>query len=88
MYSHLAELGVDHVDIRHANILEAPVCPPGWPSLVSPMTGHPYRFRIVDFDNSRKTNLSLQVFAAYHRGYVVRMLDGLMLGYIIEPWHL
>lgn len=88
MYSHLSELGVDHVDIRYANILEAPVCPPGWPSLISPMTKQPYRFRIVDFDNARKTNRSTQMSARYNYDYVVRLLDGLQLGYIIEPWDL
>ncbi len=86
MYSHLSRLGIDHIDIRHANILEAPLCPPGWPCLVSPVTNMAYRYRLVDFDNSRKTDRPLHVFNLYYEQYVKRILVGLPLGYIIEPW--
>ncbi|KAJ3535023.1 hypothetical protein NM688_g7037 [Phlebia brevispora] len=88
MYSHLVQLGVDHVDIRYANILEAPVCPPGWPSLMSPLTNNAYRYRLVDFGNSCKTNRAVKLFSVYYRSYVRRLLNGLKMGYIIEPWQL
>ena len=83
---HLVTLGVDHIDIRHANILEIPPCPPGWPTLISPISKRPYHFRIIDFDNSRKTNRPRKEFALYYRSYVETLLDGLKLGYIVEPW--
>ncbi|KAF7795798.1 hypothetical protein EIP86_006965 [Pleurotus ostreatoroseus] len=86
MYSHLSLLGIDHVDIRHANILEAPLCPPGWPGLVSPRTNYGYRYRFIDFDNSLKTDRPMYVFNTYYRQYVHRLLGGLPLGYVIEPW--
>ena len=59
MYHHLALLGVDHDDIRHANILYAPDCPPGWPSLVSPFSGNAYRWRLIDFEHAQETNLCI-----------------------------
>ncbi|KAJ3535022.1 hypothetical protein NM688_g7036 [Phlebia brevispora] len=88
MYNHLVELGIDHTDIRHANILEAPICPPGWPSLMSPLTNNAYRYRLVDFDNACKTNRALEFFPGYYQDYVRRLMRGLRMGYVFEPWEL
>ena len=88
MYSHLSHLGVDHVDIRHANILEAPLSPPGWPSLVSPQTNYAYRYRLIDFDNATKTNRPPYAFQEYYGQYINRLMQGLPLGYVFEPWEM
>ena len=79
-------LGVDHVDIRHANILLAPVEAPGWPSRRSPFSKIAYRFRIIDFESARKTNRDLGIFETYYNGWVTRLLRGLQMGCIYEPW--
>lgn len=86
MYTHLAMLGIDHVDIRHANILEAPIYPPGWPSRVSPLSGIHYRFRLVDFERARKTNRGADSFNYYHESWVKRLLNNLPAGYVMEMW--
>ena len=88
MYSDLAQLGMDHVDIRYANILYAPSAPPGLPSLPSPYTGKTYRWRLIDFGNSHKTNQDLERFQIYHYGYVERLFRLLPTGWVIEPWEL
>ena len=84
MYDHLAMLGVDHNDIRHPNILCAPECPPGWPGRVSPWTKKGYRWRLVDFEVSQKTNWDLDVFCRYHEDWVARLLDNLPEGRVLE----
>lgn len=86
MYTHLALLGIDHVDIRYANILQAPESPPGWPSLVSPHSHAPYRWRLVDFERSRKTNRNLEKSIFHAKGWLSRVLDNLPFGDIVEPW--
>ncbi|KAJ3558712.1 hypothetical protein NM688_g756 [Phlebia brevispora] len=86
MYSDLAHLGVDHCDIRWANILYALPSPPSFPSLPSPYSGKTYRWRLVDFDNAQKTNQDLRRFHSYHKCYVGRLLEMLPTGYIVEPW--
>ena len=86
MYTHLMILGIDHVDIRYANILLAPVAAPGWPSLRSPFSHTSYRFRIIDFESARKTNRCFAFFENYHERWLSRLLRGLRLGYIFEPW--
>ncbi|KAJ3558714.1 hypothetical protein NM688_g754 [Phlebia brevispora] len=86
MYSDLAHLGIDHTDIRWANILYAQPSPPGFPSLPSPYTGKTYRWRLIDFDNALKSNDTLQGFYTYHESYVERLLGLLPSGYIVEPW--
>ena len=84
MYTHLAILGIDHVDIRHANILYAPESPPGWPGLYSPFCGRSYRWRLIDFERARKTNWNPQAWSKYHRDWVSRLINGLPLGYTFE----
>ena len=88
MYGHLALLGIDHVDIRHANILYAPECPPGWPTLISPFSGNIYNWRLIDFEASRKTNWDLRGWSAYHESWVERLLEGLPQGYVLDAHHL
>ena len=66
MYKHLARLGVVHIDIRHANILMAPECPQGWPTLLSPFTKRPYRYRLIDFVEARKADWTQEEFKQYH----------------------
>ena len=83
---HLVTLGVDHIDIRHANILEAPQGPPGWPSLASPFVSAAYRYRLVDFELARKTNRDLWIFEQYSKSWVDRLLNALPLGYVLETW--
>ncbi|KAJ3552226.1 hypothetical protein NM688_g4265 [Phlebia brevispora] len=86
VYTHLATLGIDHVDIRYANMRYAPQCPPGWPSLISPYTGLPYRWRLIDFEKAKKTNRRIDAFEVYHQQWVSRILDNLPFGDVVEPW--
>ncbi|CAL1706326.1 unnamed protein product [Somion occarium] len=86
MYSDLAKLGVDHVDIRYFNILRAPEPLPDLPSLPSPFTQRTYNWRLVDFDNSFKTNRPLNMWFGYYHCVLDRLLANLPYGDIYEPW--
>ncbi|KAF9503791.1 hypothetical protein BS47DRAFT_1355858 [Hydnum rufescens UP504] len=50
MYGEIAELGVDHRDIRYSNMLTAPQGPTTLPSLPSPFTGRIYTHRMIDIE--------------------------------------
>ena len=88
MYLHLSDLGIEHTDIRHANILYAPESPPGFPGLPSPFTGKTYRWRLIDFSSSYKTNETVEHMQECYEDYVDRLLLLLPQGYIIEPWEI
>jgi len=100
MYKDLCVLGIEHQDIRHANILHAPTGPNALPGRPSPYlertTGKEVvsQWRLIDFELSKKSNYML-----YWKGHpreavqdppgfdwVVAILEGLPLGYIVEPW--
>ncbi|KAF9505045.1 hypothetical protein BS47DRAFT_580721 [Hydnum rufescens UP504] len=50
IFGEIAELGVDHRDIRYSNILAAPQGPATLPSVPSPFTGRIYTHRIIDIE--------------------------------------
>lgn len=88
MYKHLAKLGIDHKDFRHPNIVMAPHTPDSWPGLVSPWSKKPYRYRIIDFARSRKTNWALIFFSAWHEDWITRLLECIDMGYAVETWEI
>ncbi|KAF8516602.1 hypothetical protein JB92DRAFT_2235402 [Gautieria morchelliformis] len=55
IYSDMSRFGIEHMDIRWRNILAAPAAQQ---STVCPDHGHMHRWRVVDFDLSRKSNHS------------------------------
>ncbi|CAL1698792.1 unnamed protein product [Somion occarium] len=86
LYHDIAELGVDHVDIRWQNILSVPRSPSTLPSLPSPFTGRKYKWRLVDFDRSYKTNRTAAHSYCYHVEYLSALLNGIPYGDAMEPW--
>ncbi|RPD63498.1 hypothetical protein L227DRAFT_599141 [Lentinus tigrinus ALCF2SS1-6] len=56
MYEELVRLGIDHHDIRYPNILLAPTSPPGLEGRCSATLKRPFKFRLVDFEHSARTN--------------------------------
>lgn len=84
LYTHLNHLGIDNIDIRHANILQAPEVPPGWPCLVSPLSHSIYGYRLIDFEMARKTKCDVGIMEVNNERWVTRLLGGLPLGYVFE----
>ncbi|KAK0241407.1 hypothetical protein EDD85DRAFT_818749 [Armillaria nabsnona] len=87
MYNDIGRLCLCHNDIRYSNFLSVlPEDQGGLPSLASPFTGRTYNWRAVDFDLMKKTALSEESFSAYHLGFILRLLDNVPYGCIVEPW--
>ncbi|CAL1698791.1 unnamed protein product [Somion occarium] len=86
LYHDIAELGIDHVDIRWQNILSVGNSPSALPSLPSPFTGRTFKWRLVDFDRSYKTNRTPAFSYGYHIGILSALLDGIPYGDAMEPW--
>ncbi|CAL1706344.1 unnamed protein product [Somion occarium] len=87
IYSDLAQLGVDHCDIRYYNMLSAPSpANSPLPSLPSPFTQRTYGWRLIDFDNACKSNMNPMVFYGYHHDVIARLVYNLPWGVIFEPW--
>lgn len=59
MYADLSAMGICHAGFEYGNVLYAPEDSP-LKSRKSPLWGKPYRFRIIDFDQSTTTNLKKQ----------------------------
>jgi hypothetical protein len=85
VYDDLADLCIDHSDVRYWNILlladdalpSAPVCP---------THGHPHVHRLIDFHRSRKIGFTKKFQQYEHFSHLDRMLAGLHSGHIVEPW--
>ncbi|CAL1706348.1 unnamed protein product [Somion occarium] len=86
LYADLAQLGVDHCDIRYYNILQAPGPDNPLPSLPSPFTQRIHRWRLISFDEACKSNMSPMVFYGYHHDLLARLVYNLPWGEIYEPW--
>ncbi|RPD63490.1 hypothetical protein L227DRAFT_651112, partial [Lentinus tigrinus ALCF2SS1-6] len=56
MYEELVRLGVDHFDIDYANVLLAPASPPGLEGRCSAILKRPFKFRLIDFEHSFRSN--------------------------------
>lgn len=52
------------MDIRYDNILQAPLSPPGLPSLPSPITQRTYGWRLIDFEMAFKVNHSVHMLCS------------------------
>jgi len=86
MFGENAELGVDHRDIRYANILAAPEGPTTLPTLPSPFTGRTYKHRIIDLEQCEKTNGETWRLTALQASWVDPIVENIPDGTIVEPW--
>ena len=82
----MALFGIFHADIRYGNILLAPEDSPLKPRETR-LWGKPYRYRLIDFHKSVRTNVIKDKVAMQQCYSVLIMLSGLEYGTIIEPWH-
>ncbi|OBZ72485.1 hypothetical protein A0H81_07410 [Grifola frondosa] len=82
----LSHMGVEHRDIRYANILCAPLAPPGFRGAKCPYHKRMHKFRIIDFDRWVKSDYNME---GHERTTVCSMgglLEGISKGYKVEPW--
>ncbi|KAF8503191.1 hypothetical protein JB92DRAFT_2970801, partial [Gautieria morchelliformis] len=77
IYSDMGRFGIEHMNIRWRNILASTVCP---------YHGHMHRWRVVDFDLSRKSNHSHSHIESASGSWLRTILDGLEEGYVVAPW--
>ncbi|CAL1713713.1 unnamed protein product [Somion occarium] len=77
MFKELARLGVWQPDIRYANILRLPNAESG--------NAGQYRWRLVDFDRARKSNMSLRRFEIEHENSLEPLFKWLPRGVVREP---
>jgi hypothetical protein len=83
IYSDIGQFGIEHIDVRWRNILEAPTTHDG---LVCPFHGHKHQWRVIDFDHSRKSGFKQEFIERINRAFINRLIDGLHEGYVLEPW--
>ncbi|KAF8482311.1 hypothetical protein JB92DRAFT_3035459 [Gautieria morchelliformis] len=83
IYSDMDRFGIEHMNIRWRNILAAPAAQQ---STVCPYHGHMHRWRVVDFDLSRKSNHSHSHIESASGSWLRTILDGLEEPYVVEPW--
>ncbi|KAF9505058.1 hypothetical protein BS47DRAFT_1354444 [Hydnum rufescens UP504] len=86
MYGEIAQLGVDHRDIRYSNMLAAPQGPATLPSLPSPFTGRIYTHRMIDIESCEKTNGEPSILTDWAASWIHSIVRNLPDGCIIEPW--
>ncbi|GAW04348.1 protein kinase subdomain-containing protein PKL ccin3 [Lentinula edodes] len=85
--SGLAKLHILHSDLRWENILF--VLPPsegGLPSLPSPFTGKIYGWRLVDFDQAKRTTHHITFAQGHYIGHIERVLSCIPMGIPVQPW--
>jgi hypothetical protein len=56
------------------------------PNLSSPISSCTYKRRLIDFDRAEKSDLAPEATMDLQEDLIVRMLDGLPDGMILEPW--
>ncbi|TFK29451.1 hypothetical protein FA15DRAFT_752583 [Coprinopsis marcescibilis] len=84
VFRDLARLGIEQTDsIRYANILQAPT---GFPSAVCPFHKTTHSYRIIDFDNARKTDHTLQRHYFNTASVLQPILDGIKSKVVLDPW--
>lgn len=88
IYKDLADLGIQHGDIRHANILHAPNGRDALPGLISRYGKRTYKWCTTDFENSEKSNWPgrSSLLTPYVFGDFRGILEGLPQNFILEPW--
>jgi hypothetical protein len=91
LYRELAYLSIAHRDIRYYNILHAPPNPSS-PSLPvsfqhkkSPFTNRTYKYRLVDFDRSRRINLTFKEQGINDLDWIENIIYGVENGQILDP---
>ena len=57
------------------NILAAPECPPGLPSLPSPFSGKVHGWRVIDFEQGLKTDLDVRTIALNYSSHLMDVYD-------------
>ncbi|TFY73712.1 hypothetical protein EWM64_g10300 [Hericium alpestre] len=75
-----------HWQVRHENILHAPVCPPGLAGKPSEVKKKTHNWRLVDFSSAFKQALSERQMLKLHMSWVERLLNGLPSGRLLEPF--
>lgn len=88
VFRDLARLGIQQNDIRYSNILKSPAAPPGLPTHVCRVHRRRHRYRVLDFDDCEKNNLSEFQHEGDTDSVLGAMLEGLEEGIIIEPWYI
>lgn len=79
LYDNISALGIAvYDDMCSENILEAPVSPPGLPSLKSPFTDRTHAYRVVDFEWAEKTPLTREVLYWDHESWLRNMFSCIM----------
>ncbi|KAF8516622.1 hypothetical protein JB92DRAFT_2909656, partial [Gautieria morchelliformis] len=84
IYNDMSRFSIEHMDIRWRNLLAAPAVQQ---SAVCPDHGHMHRWRVVDFDLSRKSNpftfsyrIYFRLMASDHTGWIGREIRRRALG--------
>jgi hypothetical protein len=90
-FADVAYLSIARRDIRYYNILCAPPCPSSLSFHVSfqqkksPFTNRTYKYRLVDFDRSRRINLTFKEQAINDLDWIEKIIDGVENGQILDP---
>jgi hypothetical protein len=77
----MANLGIDHIDLRRANTLTC--YSPGSSIAYNDKT---HIVRVIDFDNSQMTNQRAEGMVAKYKLLIDILLNNLAVGFVIEPW--
>ncbi|KAF8532106.1 hypothetical protein JB92DRAFT_3104155 [Gautieria morchelliformis] len=91
LYRELAYLNIAHRDIRYYNLVCAPPTPSSssapFPFLhkKSPFTKKTYKYRLVDFDRSRRINLTFEEQAINDFCWIENIILGAEAGQILDP---
>lgn len=84
----MAELGIDHNDIRYANILGCSDAPNSAESLRSPYKQRHYGWRVVDFDKSLKVDSTHEAIMLGADAHLDPLFEHLPSGCVVEPWEM
>ncbi|OBZ77296.1 hypothetical protein A0H81_02063 [Grifola frondosa] len=88
VYEDLGFMGVDHADVRYANILKRPKLKSSraLPTLKCPYHNVVHHYRVVDFDRATKTDFTMRGYNARTATDLGMLFEGIAHGGIIEPW--
>ncbi|KAF5313524.1 hypothetical protein D9611_008523 [Ephemerocybe angulata] len=86
VFRDLARLGIEQTDIRFSDILHAPTSPYTLPGEPCPFHGCVHAYRIIDFNNARKTDLTLKRHYYNTAGYLGPILESAKNNVVLEPW--
>ncbi|OBZ77293.1 hypothetical protein A0H81_02064 [Grifola frondosa] len=86
VYEDLGFTGVDHADVRYANILMRPKSSRALPTLKCPFHNVVHHYRVVDFDRATKTDFTMEGYNSRTELDLGMLFEGIVRGRIIEPW--